>query len=158
MPEAATITSASVIRIYAEGAGFVMVNSNYEADGSLGSQGVSHAHAGGIQIPGGSKSVAKAGTVGRPDLSEYRMPQHLDLQSADWKNVTVSAPNHTEVLTALVRRYDFDRYLRVDTFHGRDRVAVTLLKPLVLPEDEVLDKECGAGLARQAAAGETVVW
>ncbi len=119
IPGDSKLTSITFIRIFAEGSGYFMVSSDYEASGKLGSQSLRRVKAGGETLSSRSEMRVEQPRYVLPDLAAYGIPDQLNLSEPFLStHIAPSRSAPAEVLAALVRRYDFDRFLRVDTFHG----------------------------------------
>jgi hypothetical protein len=158
IPQASLLTSVSLIKIFVDGPDYVVASGNYEAAGQLGSQNLIRVKPGGALISGQSQMIAGSKRYGLPDMSAYGMPDHLTLtEPLNRKQIGPQSPTANEVSISVVLRYDFDRYLRVDTFRRTEHADPIIVAPVVLPEDKGLNEECDENLGRQAERGTTVV-
>jgi hypothetical protein len=149
--ETPPLTSLSLVRVFRAPPGFIVVSANYEINGTLGSLNVGEIVQGDL-TPGSHTAVRPSSDD--PDLKEYGIPIHMDVQNyagtGRLQLIPVPLPQET---TIVILHYGFGKLMRHDALAGGAVTSSRFLQPGVTEEERVLNPECDQRFRAQQSMG-----
>jgi hypothetical protein len=144
------LTSLSLVRVFQNDAGFVVVSANYESSGGLGSLNIGETKDGYL-IPGSDSTSFRVDSK-NPLVEKYGIPLRIDVQQY-LNSRRLSLPNVAlrQEITIVNQHFGFDKLIRQDQLEDSAVVSSRYLRPSVTKEEETLAFDCDSRFRQQQA-------
>jgi hypothetical protein len=144
------LTSLSLVRVFQNDAGYVVVSANYESWGGLGSLNIGETKDGYL-IPGSASTSFRVDSK-NPLVEKYGIPLRIDVQQY-LNSRRLPLPNVAlrQDITVVNQHFGFDKLIRQDQLEDSSVVSSRYLRPSVTKEEETLASECDSRFRQQRA-------
>lgn len=146
------LTSLSLVRVFMNGAGYVVVSANYESSGELGSLNIGETKDGYL-IPGSASTSFHVDSKD-PRIDKYGIPLRIDVQQyLNTKRLILPKVAMRQELIVVNQHFGFDKLIRQDRLEDGTVVSSRYLQPSITKEEETIDSECDSRFRQQQASG-----
>ncbi len=154
-PDAPQLTALTLIRIYREDSGYVVVSGNYEVNGRLGSLNVIRTKRG-DRVSFGTARIAPE--LPNPQMITYGiLPQIDPAQFARLNRLRLPNVEKPQVATLVYRQYGFGSIFEENLLKGDAVVSSRILQP-VADQESTLRTLCNSRLLQQQSIGLSTVF
>jgi hypothetical protein len=144
------LTSLSLVRVFQNDAGYIVVSANYESSGGLGSLNIGETKDGYL-IPG-SASTSFGVDSRNPLVEKYGVPLRIDVQKyLNSRRLSLPSVALPQEITVVNQHFGFDKLIRQDQLGDSAVVSSRYLQPLVTNEEETLTSVCDSRFRQQQA-------
>jgi hypothetical protein len=142
------LTSLSLVRVFQNGADYVVVSANYESSGELGSLDLGETK-GGQVIPGTASTSFRIDSK-NPLLESYGIPLRVSVQDyLRGHRLVLPRVALRQELAVVNLHFGFDKLIRQDRLRDGAVVSSQYLRPSVTEEEQNLDSECDSRFRQQ---------